>query len=208
MTDLFLVRHGETVWHSENRYAGTTDIELTALGLRQAGLLAGWAAAAGLDAVWSSPLSRARRTAAESGARTGLEVCLDPRLRELDFGAAEGLTKSDMATSFPAELAAFHDDPVAHHLPDGEDPDDAAARFVTCLEDIAAEHPEGRVLVVAHTTAIRLAVCRMLGIPLGDYRRVFPAVGNCALTQVRLHDGQASILQFNTPIGDTSTGAP
>ncbi len=91
-----------------------------------------------------------------------------------------------MATSFPAELAAFHDDPVAHHLPDGEDPDDAAARFVTCLEDIAAEHPEGRVLVVAHTTAIRLAVCRMLGIPLGDYRRVFPAVGNCALTEVRL----------------------
>ena len=63
MTDLVLVRHGETVWHAENRYAGVSDVALTPRGEEQAARLARWARTAGLVAVWSSPLSRARRTA-------------------------------------------------------------------------------------------------------------------------------------------------
>ncbi|NUT12685.1 MAG: histidine phosphatase family protein, partial [Nonomuraea sp.] len=54
MTDLVLVRHGETVWHAENRYAGTSDVDLTERGRDQAAMLAAWAAEAGLAAVWSS----------------------------------------------------------------------------------------------------------------------------------------------------------
>ncbi len=203
MTDLVLVRHGETVWHSEDRYAGSSDIELTPRGVRQAELLARWATTAHLAAVWSSQLSRAVRTARDSAAALGIEVVVDDRLRELDFGAAEGLTKSDLATTFPSELAAFRADPVEYHLPAGESPVEAAQRFVSCLHDIASAEPDGRVLVVAHTTAIRLAVCHLVGIDLSCYRQVFPAVRNCALTEVRLEpgaDGAAALLQFNTPV--------
>ncbi|MGW3347934.1 histidine phosphatase family protein [Nonomuraea rubra] len=216
MTDLVLVRHGETVWHAENRYAGITDVALTPRGLAQAARLADWAAGAGLAAIWASPLSRARitaetaaakaappasRTAIPAAAEAGPAVQVDERLRELDFGQGDGLTSAEMKARFPEARAAFEADPAAHPLPGGEDPHRAADRFVAALGDIAAAHPGGRVLVVAHTTAIRLALCRLIGVPLGEYRRLFPRLDNCALTELRLRDGQVAMLQYNSPIG-------
>jgi len=201
MTNLFLVRHGETVWHEENRYAGVSDIALTPKGLGQAGQLARWAQTAKLSGVWASNLNRAQVTAQACAETTGLRVQTDERLRELDFGDGEGLTTSEMARQFPAALHAFHADPVADHLPGGEEPAAAARRFIDALWDIAQRHPDGRVLVVAHTTAIRLAFCQLIGAPLGDYRRLFPFVRNCGLTEIRLEDGQVAVMEFNTPIG-------
>ncbi|MEV4085434.1 histidine phosphatase family protein, partial [Nonomuraea fuscirosea] len=61
--------------------------------------------------------------------------------------------------------------------------------------------PGGRVLVVAHTTAIRLTLCRLIGVPLGEYRRLFPRLDNCALTELRLRAGRVALLQYNSPIG-------
>jgi broad specificity phosphatase PhoE len=200
MTDVVLVRHGQTEWHAENRYAGSSDVALTAHGRDQAAQLAGWARTAGLAAVWASPLGRARVTAQACADLTGLPLQIDERLRELDFGAGEGLTSAEMGDRFPDALAAFRADPVAHHLPGGEDPVEAADRFTACLRDLARQHPDGRVLVVAHTTAIRLALCRLIGVPLSEYRRLFPSVRNCGLTELRLTDGRAAVLQFNTPL--------
>ncbi|MGW0195543.1 histidine phosphatase family protein [Nonomuraea sp. NPDC003201] len=202
MTDLVLVRHGETVWHAENRYAGVSDIELTPRGHAQAAQLAEWAGQAGLAAVWASTLSRARITAAAAADQAKVELRTDPRLRELDFGEGEGLTSAEMAARFPEARAAFESDPAAHPLPGGEDPGLAADRFVAALDDIAAAHPDGRVLVVAHTTAIRLTLCRLIGVPLGEYRRLFPRLDNCALTELRLRSGRrTAMLQYNSPIG-------
>lgn len=201
MTELVLVRHGETVWHAENRYAGISDVELTPRGHDQAAQLAGWAAGAGLGAVWASTLSRARITAEAAAAKAGLPVRTDARLRELDFGQGEGLTSAEMKARFPQARAAFEADPAEHPLPGGEDPHEAAARFVTVLNEISVQHPESRVLVVAHTTAIRLALCHLIGVPLGEYRRLFPRLDNCALTELRLGPGQVAMLQYNSPIG-------
>ena len=195
MTDLVLVRHGQTVWHAENRYAGVSDIALTGEGLRQAERLAVWAKSAGLDAVWCSTLSRARITAEAAAQAAGVDLRVDARLRELDFGSGEGLTKAEMEERFPAERAAFEADPAAHPLPGGEDPYAAAERFLSCLTEIEG----GRVLVVAHTTAIRLTLCRILGVPLGEYRRRLPRLDNCALTEIRLREGRAALLQYNSP---------
>ncbi|OLT30054.1 phosphoglycerate mutase [Actinomadura sp. CNU-125] len=200
MTRLVLVRHGETEWHAENRYAGVSDVALTPRGRDQARMLAAWAVLARPDAVWSSGLSRARQTAAAPAARSAPDVRVDGRLRELDFGEGEGLTRDEMHREFPDALRGFLADPVAAHLPGGEDPARAAARFTAALHDIAAARTGGRVLVVAHSTVIRLALCALLGIPLGDYRRRLPAPGNCALTEIRLRDGEAALLEYNTAI--------
>lgn len=211
MTDLTLVRHGETIWHAENRYAGRSDIDLTPHGVEQASQLARWAQTAGLTGIWSSDLSRARRTAEGCADATGHELKIDPRLRELDFGDGEGLTGAEMEARFPQARKAFQTDPAASPLPSGEDPVEAAARFVQCLHDISEEQPEGHVLVVAHTTAIRLSLCLLLGIPLSEYRRVFPSLRNCALTTIRLQGGPAGLLEYNTaagPLIDPSAGGP
>lgn len=84
MTDIVLVRHGETIWHADNRYAGVTEVELSPHGLEQAAQLASWVSSAELCAVWSSPLSRALKTATPCADRAGLPLRVDARLRELD----------------------------------------------------------------------------------------------------------------------------
>jgi broad specificity phosphatase PhoE len=201
MTRVFLVRHGQTVWHAENRYCGTSDVALSPQGREQAELLADWARTAGLDAIWSSPLLRARETAATAGRTTGLVPRIEPRLRELDFGQGEGLTADEMAARFPDAWAAFRADPARHHLPGGEDPASLVARVTEAFNELTAAHPEQRVLVVAHTTLIRLALCHGLGIPLSNYRRTFPALDNVALTELELgRDGAFALRRYNAPL--------
>ncbi|MGH3661567.1 MAG: histidine phosphatase family protein, partial [Micromonosporaceae bacterium] len=166
MTDLVLTRHGETIWHSGNRYAGRTDIPLNQCGQQQAQLLGRWAKRARLDAVWVSPLARARDTAAPAAQAAGVRPHADDRLVELDFGDAEGLTGGQMRERFPEVRAAFESDPVEHHLPGGEDPRDALQRAISCLTEIVGLFPDGRVLIVWHGTIHRLVLCHLLGMPL------------------------------------------
>ncbi|PZT70300.1 histidine phosphatase family protein [Streptomyces sp. SW4] len=200
MTDFVLVRHGETPWHAENRYAGRTDVPLTERGLKQAAALGEWAAGQRLDAVLCSPLTRARLTAEPAAAALGLTPRVDERLYEVDFGRGEGMTRAEMAEEFPDALAAFLTDPVAHHLPGGEHPAAAAGRAVGCLRETARALPDGRVLVVAHSTLVRLVLCELLGIPLARYRQVFPVLRNGALTELRLREDRASLLSLNAPV--------
>jgi broad specificity phosphatase PhoE len=207
VTNIVLVRHGETVWHAENRYAGRTEVALTDRGREQAQCLAEWAAAAGLDAIWCSSLSRAQETAQIAALATRHAPRVDERLVELDFGAGEGLTSADMQRAFPQALACFRTDPVRHHLPGGEDPHAAVERALSCLRAIAAEHPSGRVLVVAHTTLLRLTLCRLIGVALSEYRRLFPFVHNGAITEIAFGGEHTALLQFNAPLEAVAVSA-
>ena len=200
MTRLYLVRHGTTVWHAENRYAGSSDVALDLDGRTQAKRLAAWSSAAGLASVWSSPLTRARETAAPAASAAGLTLQIDERLRELDFGQIEGKTLTEARKLFPEEIGRFVDDPVTHFMPGGEDPHEAVRRTRAALCDIAAAHPQGRVLIVAHSTCIRLVLCSLLGIALAKYRTVFPAVHNGALTELGVGGPNFSLLQYNSPL--------
>ncbi|MFJ8885701.1 histidine phosphatase family protein [Streptomyces sp. NPDC102402] len=202
---VFLVRHGESVWHEENRYAGVTDISLSEHGRAQADRLASWAGRADLTAVWSSPMDRCRQTAQGSAVRAGLPLVLDPRLREIDFGVAEGMTRAEMRERLPGALKAFEADPVGSHFPEGEDPVAVGRRYADFLTGLRAGHQEGRVLVVAHSTAIRLTLCRLLGVPLRDYRRVFPYLANCAVNELILRDGTPSLLALNQHVTPGAT---
>src|SRR5262245_43654647 len=100
MTHLFLVRHGTTVWHAENRYAGRSDVALDPNGYEQARRLATWASEARLGAIWCSPLTRARETAAPAGRAAGLAPQVDNRIREIDFGHIEGKTMAEAQQLF------------------------------------------------------------------------------------------------------------
>jgi broad specificity phosphatase PhoE len=206
MTHLYLVRHGATVWHAENRYAGTTDVALDPGGYAQAERLAVWASDARLAAIWCSPLNRARETAAPSARAAGVEPRIDERLREIDFGQIEGKTMAEAEQLFPKEIRRFKADPATYPMPGGEDPHQAARRAMSALRDIASAHPQERVLVVAHNTLIRLALCSLFGIPLARYRTVFPTVRNGALTEIGLADESAALLQYNSPLGVEASG--
>lgn len=203
MTDIVLVRHGETVWHAENRYTGRSDVELNHRGRAQARTLARWGAGANLEGLWCSKLRRARQTAAPCAEATGLELVVDARLNEIDFGQAEGLTARQVRQRFPLEAAAFEADPAGQPMPGGEDPREAATRALECLAQIGDAAPSGRVLVVTHNTLIRLVLCRLLGVPLTLYRARFPVIHNCRLSEVRVVRGEAAaLLRLNAPATD------
>ena len=207
-TRVVLVRHGESEWHAENRYAGSSDVGMTDRGHAQAEDLATWARAVRPDAVWCSPQTRAHETATPSAAALGVAPVVDPRLRELDFGIAEGLTRDEMRERFPDDLERFVDDPVQGRFPGGEEPTDAITRFPACLADVAGRHPGGRVLVVTHSTTVRLALCSLLGIDPARYRDVMPGLGNCTLTELALQPhGRAALLTYNAPPLETVAAA-
>ncbi|MFJ8631441.1 histidine phosphatase family protein [Streptomyces sp. NPDC093568] len=201
-TTLLLARHGQTIWHAENRYAGISDVALTDTGRAQAEALGRWAGAHPVDAIWTSPLSRAVATADPACRALGLTPRREPGLRECDFGVLEGRTLAEFAAEDPAAAEAFRRDPVAHPFPRAEDPAAAAERGAAALRRIAAAHPGGRVLVVAHNTLLRLVLCTLLSIPAGEYRRVFPRLRNAAISELLVKtDGSAALLSLNVPCG-------
>ncbi|GGM36117.1 histidine phosphatase family protein [Dactylosporangium sucinum] len=201
MNTVTLARHGRTAWHTPNRYTGRSDIALDDVGVRQAEALARWAAGRGFAALASSDLRRAVDTAAAVAAATGLAPAADPRLRELDFGIAEGHTLADLD---PAVAEPFVRDPVTHHFPGGEHPARAVDRFHAGLAALHARVPEGSALVVAHSTIIRLVVCAALGLPLAQYRHRLPALDPTAVTTLRLAgDGvPMALLAYNVPVSE------
>ncbi|MFD5845619.1 histidine phosphatase family protein [Streptomyces chartreusis] len=197
---LLLARHGQTVWHAENRYAGVSDVSLTDTGRAQADALGRWAAAHPVDAIWTSPLSRAVSTADPACRALGLTPRREPGLRECDFGVLEGRTLAEFAAQDPDAAQAFRTDPVANPFPRAEDPSAAAERGAAALRRIAAAHPGERVLVVAHNTLLRLVLCTLLSIPAGEYRRVFPRLRNAAISELLVKsDGSAALLSLNVP---------
>ena len=195
-TIVVLARHGRTEWHHGNRYTGSTDLPIDDVGLRQADQLRDWAEDFAPDALWSSPMLRARQTAAPAAEALGLQPIVDARLREVDFGTAEGR----MLGELPVAVAkAFELDPVGNHFPGGEDPAAAADRVYEAFQQIGTEYAGQKVLVVAHNTLIRLLTCRVLGLELRDYRRLLPALGPAALVRFRWQPDTVGLEAYNIP---------
>lgn len=202
-TRLVLARHGETVWHAENRYAGgSSDIDLTERGVAQARAMAHWAGARSFDALVVSPVRRAIETATPVGTALALEPEILEDLREIDFGIAEGRTMEEMLALDADMVYGFRRDPVAHPFPESESAEQAALRAAGCLREVARRHQGGRVFVVAHNTLLRLALCHLLDIPVARYRHVFPRLETGALTEVALAADPAEpagLLMLNAP---------
>jgi probable phosphoglycerate mutase len=210
-TELTLVRHGRTIWHRENRYAGASDVPLDEVGRAQAAALAHWARSHPHDAVACSPLHRARETAAPVAEALGLSAEVNPALREMDFGVAEGRTLAELHREYPDAAAAFVSDPTGRPFPGAEPPEQVAERALGALRAIAGRHPGASVLVVGHNTALRLALCGWLGIALERYRDVLPRLENAAVTRLRVSADPRrppALLCLNVPVTVPVAAAP
>ena len=117
---LVLVRHGETAWNRERRYQGWRDTPLSATGRVQAEAAGRLLARQPLAAVWSSPLERARDTAAAIAAPLGLLVREEAAFKEMRFGEWEGLTRDEASAQFPSLYRAWAETPHLVTLPGAE----------------------------------------------------------------------------------------
>ena len=166
MTTLLLVRHGETDWNAAGRLQGHTDRPLNEYGRRQARELAERLVGERIAAVYTSDLARARETAEIIAAPLGLEVVLEPGLREKNWGNWEGLTADERAS---IEYA-------------GESTEAHRERVLDALNRIVEAHPGERVVVVTHGGSLRRIQAAVSGVAL-------PVLDNCGVWGVAHEDG-------------------
>ncbi len=167
---LFLVRHGAVDANLEYRFLGRRDDPLNAGGVAQAERLAAVFAQLPVEAVHTSPLARARRTAEAIAVACGADVVVDEALVELDFGDWEGLTRDDVAD--PAELARWDADP-ARPAPGGESLLAVQERITRFADRILSSAPGTSLAAVTHMGPIKALVCAALDLPLTASRRLF-----------------------------------
>jgi broad specificity phosphatase PhoE len=171
-TQMVLIRHGETDWNRDRRIQGQTDIELSERGREQARLLALRLEREPIQAIYSSDLLRASRTAEPIAAALELPVHTSPLLREVSFGAWEGLTASEVEAGWPVEYAAWREDSVRHRAPDGERIEELQLRAMRCATEILTAHPGQTVAVVAHGGSVKAILCGVMGFSLSLWRRL------------------------------------
>ena len=149
-TRLCLVRHGETEWNAARRIQGQIDIGLNDAGRRQAAAAGRWLVKAGIVAIYSSDLQRAWCTAQAIGTALGLAPVAMPTLRERRYGVFEGLTYDQAEREHPAGYAAFVGRNADYDFENGESLKAMFARVTTALQEIAARHAGGNVVIVVH----------------------------------------------------------
>lgn len=158
---IYLVRHGQTVMNVQVRFRGRLDVPLNDQGRREAWMAARGLADAGLAAVYTSPLCRAREVAEAIAEVTGVEVREQPELINVDYGEWEGLTKEECAQRYPEEWRRYRELPEEAACPRGEALAKAADRIVDGLVSLGRRHPGQAVAAVTHGAMVRLALLRV-----------------------------------------------
>ena len=181
---LILVRHGETQWNRENRVVGFADIGLNDEGWKQVKRLALALKEEKVDAIYSSPLSRAWETAQEIARFHNGEVKADDAFKEMDAGELDGLTYDDMRDRYGELIKRWFREPASVTMPGGEALASVQERAWLAVERIREKHPDGAVMVVSHNFVIMCIICKALGIDLSQFRRL------------RLHVASISILNL------------
>lgn len=159
MTEVVVVRHGETPWNVERRVQGWEDIPLNETGIRQAQALARHLARARhhgnhIDAIYSSDLQRARMTAEIVGQTLTLPVIVEEGVRERHFGVLQGLVFSTMEVHQPEATRIWKSRDPDAILPEGESLRRFHERVTQAIDAIAARHVGQRVMVVSHGGAM------------------------------------------------------
>lgn len=165
-TRLVVVRHGETHWNVASRIQGHADSPLTAAGEAQAAAIAARLATERLDRLVSSDLGRALATARAIAGRTGHAVVADARLRERNYGVAEGLTYGEIGVHYPEVFSRVRDTDPDYVVPGGESRRQLFERVRDAFESLAREHDGLRVAVVCHGGVLAALYRHVRAIPV------------------------------------------
>jgi broad specificity phosphatase PhoE len=182
---LILVRHGETHWNKDGLVqGGDSDIELNDTGLQQARKLAAFLKNEPITAIVSSPLQRAIATAEVIASQHQLPVEIDQELKELKVGDLEGMSISNLRTTFSRFLLQWWQDGEATKLPNGESLVELQQRAWRVIEGLLEKHKDGTAVVVSHYFVTLVIILKALNLPL-----------DC-LTKFKLDLGGVSTLEF------------
>ena len=202
---LIVVRHGETEWNVQGREMGQLDSPLTPRGVRQAEALAARLSAVRFEALYTSDLGRAVRTAEIIAAACGLEPIVDAALRERDLGIFQGFTRAELESRFPEDYAEYLRSGHGYQIPGGESGQQRTERSVRALAAIAERHPAETVVVVTHGGFLSGFFEHVLGMEPGHGRRFKRQ--NAAYNEFEHLDGGWSLETWNDTAHLTTLGS-
>ena len=197
MTRFLLVRHGQTEWNAQGRFMGQLDIPLNATGHAQAVALAGRLKDEQVNLIYTSDLSRARDTAnaIRSSLASHVDLRLDARLRENNFGNWQGLTYSEIQERDPQSLALWEKDQLNNAPPNGETVREFHERVASFYHEVCEQPKDETVLVVAHGGSLQLLIIHALGLTPDRYWQFH--LSNASLSDLRTYDMGAILNLLN-----------
>ncbi|MHA0913929.1 2,3-diphosphoglycerate-dependent phosphoglycerate mutase GpmB [Kosakonia cowanii] len=182
MLQVYLVRHGETLWNAERRIQGQSDSPLTDKGETQARQVAERVKALGITHIITSDLGRTRRTAEIIADICGCDVTLEPRLRELNMGVLERRPLDSLTEEEEGWRRQLVNGTADGRIPEGESMQELSERMHAALA-ACLELPEGsRPLLVSHGMALGCLVSTILGLPAYAERRL--RLRNCSISRI------------------------
>lgn len=207
--EILLVRHGQSIGNEKRLFLGHTDLDLSALGYRQAQLCAEALKAEKIDAVYSSDLSRAYNTALPHARLRGLEITKMKELRELYAGEWEGMHVDEIKEKYPHEYLVLWREHFASFdaLRSAESVPQLADRIYSALLDVAMANRGKKILVASHGAAIRALWGRICGHTPDEASSLYDFPTNASVTRVGF-DGKALvpiIYSDDSALGDMST---
>lgn len=192
MLELILVRHGETDSNKKGTYLGWTDIELNEEGLRQAYKTKEKLRNEKIEAIYSSPLSRTRKTAEIINENYNLNIKLIDNLKERCFGLWEDLTHGEILEKYPAEYHLWTKDHVNYCMEGGESTIEVYNRVTGFINELINNNNSGSYLIVTHLGCIRKIVSYLMGMNIeGSWRF---RVDNCSITRIIINDEKYAYL--------------
>jgi 2,3-bisphosphoglycerate-dependent phosphoglycerate mutase len=194
MTELILVRHGETDWNRELRFQGHVDVALNAIGHEQARRVAARLAGEAASFLYASDLLRAQQTARPVGEQLGLAGVAERALREQSFGAVDGMRVDDIKAQHPqawADWLRFHEDCC---MPGGETTREFHARVLDAVQRIAADHRGATVVIVTHGGVLDMIYRTARSLPLGGPRQ--SDIPNAGVSRVTVSDTAIEIVSW------------
>jgi broad specificity phosphatase PhoE len=179
-TTVFLIRHGVTDWHRDQKVLGQRDVALNATGINQAQAAATALAGVAVGEVLASPLVRAVQTAEIIAGQYGIEVARDPRLTDFRVGKWEGMNYEEVSRS--PEYQRFIHDPLSEGIPGGEDMKQIRERAVAAVEQALEDAPQGEsVVIVTHAGIVRVLLTYYLGSHPANYHRLLVTPGSISV---------------------------
>lgn len=160
---ILLIRHGETEWNVGEVFRGRVDIDLNENGRKQAELLAEYLKDLEIEAIYSSPLKRALKTAEAIARYHKLAVKIAPNLNDLDFGQWQGLPLRDVAEKYKELYMQWVNRPEQVKIPGGESLNDVGERTTIVVKEVVAKY-KGTVALVSHRVVNKVLICALLGL--------------------------------------------
>jgi len=189
------VRHGITEFNSARRFAGYSDVELSAAGYRQVERLRDRLVDDKIDAVYSSDLRRALVTAEVISSEHKVDIVTCPDLREINYGNIEGLTFEEIRRLYPEVAESLTNFSLRLKFPGGEDFEGLIERVSKFLDKLKRHTSSQTMLIVSHSGPLRILVCRLLGIDLGHWRQI--RIDNASLSIVETYSQGAVVSLLN-----------